>query len=79
MAETIRERLAAALEACGCRVVERTKRRWKLTRFDPVTNVMDGFYFIGASGGLRKGRIYTASVSLTDTAFYKKLLERTGA
>lgn len=34
--KTIRERLAAALEARGCRVVEKTKKRWKMTCPDRV-------------------------------------------
>lgn len=80
MTKTIRERLAAALEARGCRVVEKTKKRWKLERptgggAPPRDAGPTTFYFLGASGSLRAGRIASDTISLTGGPLYRELLK----
>jgi len=71
MSVTIQQRLQAALERKGFKVVNETRRFVVMT-----TGKVGTFYYLGHNGALRYGRSATASCSLScpPSAFYAALL-----
>lgn len=66
------EKLINHLISIGCIEVDSKTRKYR--KFT-IPDINDKFYFVGRNASLRKGRISSNSVSLTNYSFYKSIFE----
>ena len=68
--KTKTEKMIELLLKEGCKEIESNSRKYRKF-INP--RVVDKFYFVGNAGGVRRGRIYTKSISCTE--FFSGMLE----
>lgn len=74
--QTLQQRFHDALIKRGSTLVEKRRKYWIMTRVsDPAVIT---YYFLGNSGSIRQGRIYSDSVPIRDSLKRELLHEPSG-